>query len=123
MNTFSSILNGKCPQCREGYMFKNSVLNFTKAAIMEKKCEHCNLVYEIEPGFFWGAMYISYAFSVAIAIVTSFILMSFGVESFLTIFGTIVFLVVLLSKISIRYSRTLLIYFFGSITYKPKGIK
>ena len=32
---------------------------------MHKRCPHCDKKYEIEPGFWWGAMYIGYMFSSA----------------------------------------------------------
>jgi hypothetical protein len=36
---------------------------------MHEHCPSCNLRYEVEPGFFYGAMYISYAFTVGIMLV------------------------------------------------------
>ncbi|MBU6274968.1 MAG: DUF983 domain-containing protein, partial [Bacteroidetes bacterium] len=36
---------------------------------MHDDCPHCGFHFEIEPGFFWGAMYISYAFSVAVSVI------------------------------------------------------
>jgi ABC-type proline/glycine betaine transport system permease subunit len=35
---------------------------------MNAKCEHCELKYEMEPGFFQGAMYVSYALGVALSV-------------------------------------------------------
>ncbi|MGB0165516.1 MAG: DUF983 domain-containing protein [Luteibaculum sp.] len=35
---------------------------------MEKQCEKCGLQYAKEPGFFFGAAYVSYAITVAFAV-------------------------------------------------------
>jgi hypothetical protein len=36
---------------------------------MHEKCSHCGLIYQIEPSFFYGAMYVSYGLNVATGIV------------------------------------------------------
>lgn len=36
---------------------------------MHERCSHCGLIYEQEPGFFTGSMYISYAFYVAFTVI------------------------------------------------------
>jgi hypothetical protein len=35
---------------------------------MNEKCSHCGLKYQIEPSFFYGAMYVSYGLNVAVGI-------------------------------------------------------
>jgi uncharacterized protein (DUF983 family) len=61
-----SVAKNKCPRCQEGDFFKNSKAyklgTFTE---MNINCSSCGLKYEIEPGFFYGAMYVSYALNVA----------------------------------------------------------
>ncbi len=62
-----SIFNNKCPKCQEGdfFSFSNSydLKNFSK---MDKQCQVCKLNYEPEPGYYFGAMYVSYAINVAV---------------------------------------------------------
>ncbi|MGB0175894.1 MAG: DUF983 domain-containing protein [Owenweeksia sp.] len=41
---------------------------------MKETCPHCGIRYEIEPAFFYGAMYVSYAYTVAIAVATYIII-------------------------------------------------
>ncbi len=118
MGTFSSLLQCKCPRCRNDKMFYFSPFNLLNASKMKKDCEVCNLHFEVEPGFFWGAMYVSYAFNVAISVITAAVLMYFGIDSFWTIISTIVLIVFTTVNISIRYSRAILVYFFGGIEYK-----
>lgn len=57
-----SIFNLKCPQCHESNMFKTGTFSFSKPFEMKDECEHCKLNYMPEPGFYYGAMFISYIF-------------------------------------------------------------
>lgn len=59
MNIIQSIFRYKCPRCRQGDMYKKP-FNIKKALEMNEKCEHCGLKFEAEPGYFFGAMFISY---------------------------------------------------------------
>lgn len=49
----------KCPRCREGDLFKKP-FNFSKPLDMHERCEVCNQKTEPEPGYYFGAMFISY---------------------------------------------------------------
>jgi len=49
----------KCPRCRQAKLFKEP-LDVKKPLDMNKGCSHCNLNFEPEPGFYYGAMFISY---------------------------------------------------------------
>jgi len=69
-----SILFNKCPRCQEGDFFvSKSAYNLKQFDKMHEQCSHCNLRYSPEPGFFTGAMYVSYAYYVAF-IISSFVL-------------------------------------------------
>lgn len=46
---------------------------------MHENCPHCGLRYQIEPSFFYGAMYVSYGYSVAFFVAT-YIIMSWIYE-------------------------------------------
>lgn len=78
---------------------------------MHVKCPNCDLRYEKEPGNYYGAMYVSYAFSTGIFLVTAFILYYFfgnpDVSVYLT---TIIIVALLLFPINFRYSRVLFLY-------------
>lgn len=62
-----SIVQHKCPRCLEGNIFpeKNPYI-LRKTAEMNMRCPECDLNLWPEPGFFYGAMYVSYAFTIAI---------------------------------------------------------
>lgn len=110
----------RCPRCHEGPLFKHSALNLTKFADMPEACPVCGQAYEPEPGFYWGAMYISFAFSTGIMLVVGF-----AVYFLLNDPATWVYIVsvavasILLTPLSLRYSRTLMLYWFGGVSYDP----
>ena len=55
---------------------------FFNKGLNHKNCSHCNLKYEIEPGFFYGAMYVSYALAIGLGCFL-FILFKFVTIKFL----------------------------------------
>lgn len=63
MTLLSSILNLKCPRCRKGDLFSTPTFSFQKSFEMPKVCPHCQQNYWPEPGFYYGAMFISYIFT------------------------------------------------------------
>ena len=56
----------KCPRCQEGDFFVSHPYNLKKAGDIHKECSKCKLKYSKEPGFYYGAMYVSYALGVAL---------------------------------------------------------
>lgn len=100
-----SIFTGTCPVCHTGTMYKNSnAYKLSETLKMHERCPHCDTKFKIEPSFFYGAMYVSYAVGVAVA-VAIFISMYFflGVSrlySFLIITGSLIVLLPLILRIS-----------------------
>ena len=72
MSALIALTKGKCPQCRKGKVFKNKATNLKKFKDIHENCPSCGVKFESEPGFFWGAMYFSYAYSVASFIIIGF---------------------------------------------------
>jgi uncharacterized protein (DUF983 family) len=63
-STLASILQQRCPRCRIGRIFQSSIFRgFPK---MCERCSLCDLKFEREPGYFLGAMYISFALGVLV---------------------------------------------------------
>jgi len=63
-STLQSIFQQRCPHCRLGRIFRYSIFRgFPK---MCERCSICDLKFEREPGYFLGAMYISYVLGVSI---------------------------------------------------------
>lgn len=64
-----SILFQKCPRCHNGELFEQrNPYKLKQIFDMPKRCSHCDQLYELEPSFFYGAMYVNYALTVAISV-------------------------------------------------------
>lgn len=62
-----SILRFKCPHCHEGEFFMSrNPYDLSKAGDIHDTCPVCGRRYTPEPGFYYGAMYVSYALGVAL---------------------------------------------------------
>ncbi len=55
-----SIFSFKCPRCHEGHLFNTQILEFKGSFDMAERCSVCQQNYMPEPGFYFGAMFISY---------------------------------------------------------------
>jgi uncharacterized protein (DUF983 family) len=120
-SALAAVLKSKCPRCRQGDMFKHSPLNLTKFDETYKKCPHCGFRYEVEPGFFIGAMYVSYAFIVGILLMTGIILYNFfGDPETWVYIVTVPTVVLFLLPIIYRYSRTIYLHLFGGVGYQEE---
>ena len=110
-----------CPRCRKADLFYYPVLRFKKLYKMKSECDYCGQDFEIEPGFYYGSMFISYIIS------SFFMLISFGIIKFAfkldvwTPFGIVMALLVLVYFYVFRISRSLWIHFF--VKYNPKAVK
>lgn len=112
-----SILFNKCPRCHTGdFLIEKNPLKVHKSLKIHENCSNCNLKYMMEPSFYYGAMYVNYALTVGIAIIT-FVIASLGFGLELTAsFIPIVIVLILTAPFSIRYSRIIWINFF--VKYK-----
>jgi hypothetical protein len=101
-------------------MFPYSIFNLGKMTNMNQDCPVCGLHFEREPGFFIGAMYISYAFSVAIFVAVGVALSVLG--DFPTHYYLIgvVTAIIILFPVMFRYSRILYLHLFGGVRFDPK---
>lgn len=117
----SALITCKCPRCRTGNMFLSPPYDLKRFGDMPETCPHCDFKFEIEPGFFWGAMYISYAFTVAIAVNVSLTLWWFAGNPSLWVYtmanGG---LIIGLSPLMLRYSRVVMLYLFGSVSFQKE---
>lgn len=108
-----SIFSGTCPVCHTGKMYKTkNPYKISQTLKMHEYCQHCNTKFKIEPSFFYGAMYVSYAVGVAIAVAVFIIAYLFiGLNRNYTFLAIVSTLVVLLPIIT-RISRNIWINFF-----------
>lgn len=61
MKAFSlkAMLNYKCPRCRKGDLFTKP-FQLSKPLDMPHQCANCGQLTEPEPGYYYGAMFLSY---------------------------------------------------------------
>ncbi|MEO1434259.1 MAG: DUF983 domain-containing protein [Bacteroidota bacterium] len=119
-NRFKEITGLKCPNCGEGHLFV-PVNQFSDLFEMPKKCSVCEQDFYLEPGFYWGAMYVAYA-------VSSFIcLASFSIAFWVfgwTLTNSCVFftvMAILFSPYTFRLSRS--IWLHGNVKRKKRQVR
>lgn len=120
-SSLTASLQGNCPRCREGKIFAWPILERPgKFNTMNEYCPHCGVRLEPEPGFYQGAMYVGYGFTVALLVAFSIIFFLFFPEKSEWFYiGIFVGVMVLFIPMNYRYSRILYLYLFGGIHYDP----
>ena len=118
-NYLNAVLQGKCPRCREGNMFTYPVSRVSRFHVMNATCPHCGVRLEPEPGFYQGAMYVSYGFTVGFLVALSIVFYLFipGKSEWFYI-GVFVGVMVLFIPFNYRYSRILYLYWFGGLSHR-----
>ncbi|HQE33959.1 MAG TPA: DUF983 domain-containing protein [Flavobacterium alvei] len=117
----NSILTGSCPRCQNESMYSDkNPLHFSKILQMNENCSHCGLQYQIEPSFFYGAMYVSYALNVALSIAVFVISYLFFNSSIKTSFIAIILANIVLFPFVLRWSRNIYINLFVKFDKKYK---
>ena len=117
-----SILTGTCPKCMNESMYVDkNLLHIGSILKMNEKCSHCGLKYQIEPSFFYGAMYVSYGLNVAIGIAAFIISYLLFKTDILTSFIIIIIALILSFPIVLRWSRNIYINMF--VSYDPNTKK
>ncbi len=109
----NSILTGSCPRCQEENMYvEKNPYKLNTLYKMYDTCSHCKLHYKLEPSFFYGAMYVSYALSVAFGVAFFIISYVFLGSNLPIAFGSIVVGLLLLMPVIARLSRNIYINMF-----------
>ncbi|MBP4136729.1 MULTISPECIES: DUF983 domain-containing protein [Flavobacterium] len=116
----NSILTGSCPKCQNESMYSDkNPLHLTKVLKMNDNCSHCGFKYQIEPSFFYGAMYVSYGLNVAVGVAAFIVSFVFFGASIGYAFVTIIATLVVLLPFILRLSRNIYINMF--VSYDPKA--
>jgi uncharacterized protein (DUF983 family) len=100
-------------------MFSGPIYSF--AGKINESCAHCGFKFEIEPGYWYAAMYVSYALNVAegvtLGVATYILTASESPWLYLTV---ILLGCVILAPINFRYSRIFLLYWLSpKVHYHP----
>lgn len=118
---FKALMQGRCPRCRRGRMFAGAAYSIGGNKMLEH-CPHCDMRFEVEPGYFYAAMYVSYALNVAegVSLAVATAVLSGGSESPWLYLGVILGGCFLLAPFNYRYSRIMLLYWLTpKIHYQP----
>ena len=113
MSKVVDILKCKCPNCRKGDVFSEGGNIFLfKMPKMNSRCPECDFKFEKETGFFFGAMFVSYALSVAQMIISLVLFWYFVDLSPVRVYIIIASIAILMSTLNFRLSRSIWIYIF-----------
>ncbi|WNJ20420.1 DUF983 domain-containing protein [Pontibacter sp. G13] len=108
-----SMVNLTCPKCREGKLFVDpNPYRFKTMTKMRESCPNCGQDFTIEPGFYFGATYISYALNVA-WLVPTFVAGVFLFDA--SFWGYVVFMLAMLPILTppiYRLSRSIWLHMF-----------
>lgn len=116
MSYLSRVLTGKCPHCNKTKVFAtNGNPFFFKMPKMHPRCSNCGYSFHRETGFYFGAMYMSYALSVA-EMVAVFVIGYLFNLGFMAVFSGIVIAILLLSTFNYKMSRLMWL----NVFYKPE---
>jgi len=119
-----AVVNARCPQCHEGRLFKFKFWNLFNFSQMHEHCPSCHVRYEVEPGFFFGAMYVSYAFTVGIMLVGGIVIFNFFNDP--PAMGYIVPITSIslaMVPFNFRTARVLFIHLFSGLHYQKDILK
>ncbi|MFC4872946.1 DUF983 domain-containing protein [Negadavirga shengliensis] len=111
-----AMVAAKCPKCRIGDMFPVPVYSFRKLTQVHFTCPHCEANLNPEPDFYYGAMYISYALSVALFITVMVVLNTFFNDPDIMVYiVAVVVLNILFLPFMLRYSKVIYLYMVGNV--------
>lgn len=125
-----SIFTMTCPRCQEGKLFVKKSAYVKGMTEMHKKCPHCGEPFEREPGFYYGAAYVSYALTIALWVAVLVALLVFdaiGLINYSFMENPILFLslgiglLLVLLPVLYRLSRAIWINFF--VKYREDAIQ
>lgn len=85
---------------------------------MHKNCPHCGQDFGVEPGFYFGAAYVSYGFNIAIMVAVFVALYVFNLATFWNVSIGLLATVILLTPVILRWSRSIWIHAF--VKYQPE---
>ncbi len=113
MKKVENIFQCKCPKCNTGDIFQHPKSRFSfRIPKMHERCPHCNYKFERETGFFFGAMFVSYALAAAEMIACLVIFWYLAGFSPLSVFFIIAIMAAVLSSLNFKLSRSIWIYLF-----------
>lgn len=117
----SSIVSCRCPRCRTGKLFvsRNPYDLRTTLKMPEEGCPHCTQDFRIEPGFYFGATYVSYGLNIALLVAVGVAISVLSTLTFWNFTITWTSMAVLLTPVMARLARSIWIHAF--VSYKSEA--
>lgn len=111
----------KCPRCHEGKLFDTGSFGWQRPFEMRERCAICGQDFVQEPGFYYGAMFISYIITGWFAIF--WVLFFYWVLgwSMMASFATLILLYGFFFVYIFRFSRAIYLNFF--VHYRPEAAR
>ena len=117
VSLLTSIVKLKCPRCRKGDLYiKRGLFVYKDVLKMYDNCPNCGLHYEIEPGFWIGALWMSYPIVVAIELPFLFMALLTTTHSPWLFFGLMIVAFIITYPLMLRLGRSIWIHI--SVHYK-----
>lgn len=120
MSGVMSTVKMRCPKCRKGQLFSNpNPYKLKTLGDMPDHCSVCNQSFRLEPGFYFGAAYVSYGLMVGWnLLMVGVIILVYGdlFNHFVELMVLGIITTVIISPVMFRYSRVLYLYMF--VRYK-----
>lgn len=98
-----------CPRCEQGDLFV-SPMTLSNPLKMNKQCSICGQKFEPEPGFYYGAMFISYIFLGFFSLGLTGLLVFYFRISFDIAFSILLLTLALMFIWNLRFSRSIWIH-------------
>lgn len=121
-NVLSAIIRNRCPRCRRGYIFSHGPFS-AKFQAMHEDCPFCGQHYEVEPGFFWGSMYITYGTTVFIIgfVIAGLYYLIGHLDNLFVYVAAVLGALLLTTSFNYRAGRILMLYMFGFIKFDKQA--
>ena len=115
----TSVTSNKCPNCLKGDFFvSNNPYTLKKINETHRNCSNCGMDFRQEPGFYFGAAFVSYIFQVII-LISLYLLLQVVIEiNFWYFVSTIAVVLIILSPVLVRVSRLIWINLLGRVEKK-----
>jgi len=108
----------KCPKCHEGNLLTQHPYKLSAMNKVNDCCVVCGQKFKLEPSFFYGSMYVSYAIGVALAVAVFILGLLLGLNGMLQYFFAISIVLIILMPYIGALSKSIWAHFF--IDYDPK---
>ena len=124
ISEWKGLTTAKCPRCRVGSVFTGNTYSITVQK-MNEHSSHCDFKFEREPGYFYVAMFASYALNVAeiiTACVAAYVLgLKLTEENLWYYIIVLTATTIVFAPFNYRYSRMILLYWLSpGLNYDPK---